>query len=263
VLGLVAHWRDEEKAIVHTRETILVEVVFRGRARKWCALPNVGGEPMTTTLAPKSFPAGRAEASPSVMVIADDAVAARRVMRALQSGGLDVVERGRCADVVVLACDVSRVENTSTLRRLRRDVRQGGIVVVARGSAHGNVRELLNVGADGFLTEDELEPALAAVVRAVAIGYVAVPRALRRCVARPAFSHREREVLALVVEGLHNREIADRLYLAESTIKSHVASSFAKLGVRSRKEAAAIVLDPDEDLRELVLGDVRDAPSTL
>ena len=52
---------------------------------------------------------------------------------------------------------------------------------------------------------------------------------------------------------MHNREIADRLFLAESTIKSHVASSLAKLGVRSRKEAAALVLDPQEGLRALVL----------
>jgi DNA-binding NarL/FixJ family response regulator len=218
---------------------------------------------MSPTLALQALSAGRSEPSPSVMVMADDTVAGRRVMRTLQSDGLEVVDPGRTADVVVLACDISRVGNTSTLRQLRRDLGHGGIVVVALGPARGNVRELLNVGADGFVTEDELEPALAAVVRAVAIGYVAIPRALRRSVARPAFSHREREVLALVVEGLHNREIADRLYLAESTIKSHVASSFAKLGVRSRKEAAAVVLDPDEDLRELVLGDVRDAASTL
>jgi DNA-binding NarL/FixJ family response regulator len=218
---------------------------------------------MTPPLALHAVPAGRSEASPCVTVLADDSVTARRVTRALQSDALEVVQYGGSADVVVLACDISRVENTSTLRRLRRDLGQVGIVVVARGSTRGNVRELLNVGADGFLTEDELEPALAAVVRTVALGYLSVPRALRRCVTRPAFSHREREVLALVVEGLHNREIADRLFLAESTIKSHVASSFAKLGVRSRKQATALVLDPDEGLRELVLGDVRDAPSTL
>jgi DNA-binding NarL/FixJ family response regulator len=205
----------------------------------------------------------RSAAAPTVSVIADDAVTARRVTRALEEGGLHVGPAGRPADVVVLACDISRVENTSALRRLRQDVGRQGIVVVSRGTMRGSVRELLNMGADGFLPEDELETTLAAVVRTVALGHVSVPRTLRRCLVRPAFSHREREVLALVVEGLHNREIADRLFLAESTIKSHVAAAFAKLGVRSRKEASALVLDPDEGLREIVLGDVRDAPSTL
>jgi two-component system response regulator DevR len=201
--------------------------------------------------------------APSVSVVADDAVTARRVTRALEAGSLHVGPAGRPADVVVLACDISRVENTSTLRRLRQGAGEQGIVVVARGTTRGSVRELLNMGADGFLPEEELETALAAVVRTVALGHVSVPRTLRRCLVRPAFSHREREVLALIVEGLHNREIADRLFLAESTIKSHVASAFAKLGVRSRKEASALVLDPDEGLREIVLGDVHDAPSTL
>jgi DNA-binding NarL/FixJ family response regulator len=131
--------------------------------------------------------------------------------------------------------------------------------VLARGAARCSVGEILNMGADGFVPEEELESTLAAVVRTVALGHVSVPRTLRRSVVRPAFSHREREVLAMVVEGLHNREIADRLFLAESTIKSHVASSLAKLGVRSRKEAAALVLDPEEGLRALVLGESPDA----
>jgi DNA-binding NarL/FixJ family response regulator len=217
---------------------------------------------MTPTLALHAVPATAADAALVVTVVADDAVTARRVTRALEGAGMLVVDLHHPSDVVVLSCDLSRIESTSALRRLRRQLGETGIVVVARGVQRAGVREILNMGADGFLLEDDLETTLAAVARAVAVGHVSVPRRLRRCVVRPAFSHREREVLALVVEGLHNREIADRLFLAESTIKSHVASSFAKLGVRSRKEAAALVLDPDEGLRALVLGDGAASPST-
>jgi hypothetical protein len=55
-------------------------------------------------------------------------------------------------------------------------------------------------------------------------------------------------VLGHVAAGLTNSEIADALFLSESTIKSHLSSAFAKLGVRSRKEAAALILDPDHGL---------------
>ena len=51
-----------------------------------------------------------------------------------------------------------------------------------------------------------------------------------------------------MARGLTNREIADRLFLAESTVKTHVGSIFGKLGVKSRSEAAALVLDPDAKL---------------
>jgi DNA-binding NarL/FixJ family response regulator len=218
----------------------------------------------------QAVPAGHAAATLSATVVADDTMTARRVANVLELEGVVVLRfgqrpgepqtRGDLPEVLVLACDISRTENTSALRRLRRELGGTGIVVVARGSHRGSVREILNMGADGFLLEEQLESTLAAVVRTVALGNVSVPRKLRRSVVRPAFSHREREVLALVVEGLHNREIADRLFLAESTIKSHVASSLAKLGVRSRKEATALVLDPEEGLRALVLGDGSDGP---
>ena len=50
-----------------------------------------------------------------------------------------------------------------------------------------------------------------------------------------------------------NHEIAARLFLTESTVKSHLASAFEKLGVRSRKDAAALLLDPEEGLQQTAL----------
>jgi DNA-binding NarL/FixJ family response regulator len=89
-----------------------------------------------------------------------------------------------------------------------------------------------------------LVPALAAA----GADLVCVPRASRRAIAKPTFSHREKEVLGHLVEGMTNRQIAARLYLAESTVKTHVAPAFSKLGVRSRREAAMVLLDPAEGL---------------
>jgi DNA-binding NarL/FixJ family response regulator len=69
----------------------------------------------------------------------------------------------------------------------------------------------------------------------------------------PALSQREKEILALVAAGLTNGQIATRLYLAESTVKTHLSSAFRRLGVRSRREAAALVLSSDDGMRRWLL----------
>ena len=110
------------------------------------------------------------------------------------------------------------------------------------------LRRALRAGADGIVLEAELHAALVASVRAVAAGQLAVPLALRRQLAPRHLSYREKQVLSLVAVGYTNRQIADTLYLSESTVKTHLSSAFGKLDARSRAEAAARVLDPDEGL---------------
>jgi DNA-binding NarL/FixJ family response regulator len=217
-------------------------------------------------------PLHRADASPTLQasVVASDALMSRRLVAALSLGGVEVPEYARHADtdellngdsaeltdVTVLACDLSPAGEMTALRTFRRTNRTARVVAVTATGDDAGVREAINSGADAVVFGDATEAALAPVARAVAAGHICVPRRLRRCVVRPAFSHRERQVLAGVIKGLQNHEIAGELFLAESTVKSHLASSFHKLGVRSRKEAAALVLDPAEGLRALVLGEL-------
>jgi DNA-binding NarL/FixJ family response regulator len=61
-------------------------------------------------------------------------------------------------------------------------------------------------------------------------------------------------VLGLVVMGYMNSQIAAQLFLAESTVKSHLSSAFGKLGVRSRNEAVSVILDPARGLGTGILG---------
>jgi DNA-binding NarL/FixJ family response regulator len=159
-----------------------------------------------------------------------------------------------CPDAVVLVADFGAPAGMAALRRIRSEVPAARLVVVARDDRSAvAARQALNAGADAFVPAAEVERALAPALDAVMAGLVCAPRAARRLIARPTFSHREKEVLELLVPGLTNRQIAARLYLAESTVKSHLASAFAKLGVRSRKDAVALLLDPAEGLATTAL----------
>jgi DNA-binding NarL/FixJ family response regulator len=178
------------------------------------------------------------------------AVAAGGLWRPLLTSGVDeasATATDRCA-IVVCACDVSEPGELASLRRLRRLTRNANIVVVSPSTHASGVRRALDAGADGLVFESELETSLSPAMAAVAAGQTTVPRPVCRGLHKPAFSHRERQVLGYVAAGLTNSEIASSLFLSESTIKSHLSSAFAKLGVRSRKEAAMLVLDPDGGL---------------
>lgn len=208
---------------------------------------------------PRSHPV---EAS-TVLVAAEDQLTLRRMASALAADGIECAAQvtdprqavaHAAPGILALACDITVPARIAGLRRLRRTASSALIVVVSPASNGNGVRRALEAGADGVVFELQIERTLAPSMRAVAAGQAAVPREVRGCLKRPAFSHRERQVLGSVAEGLTNSEIAERLFLSESTVKSHLSSAFTKLGVRSRKEAAAIVLDPDDGLGADVLG---------
>ena len=199
---------------------------------------------------------GHSAAAPSQLVVSADRASERERMTAvLVAGGLPPTLStasgsaeldGLAADpsaVVVLACSIDAAPEMTALRRLRRELREPALVVVSPPATATGVRRALDAGADAIVFEPEIESALAITVFAVTCGQLAVPRTRRASVERPALSHRERQSLVLVTQGLTNSEIAKRLFLSESTIKSHLSSAFAKLGVRSRKEAAALFRD--------------------
>lgn len=147
------------------------------------------------------------------------------------------------ATLLVVACDVDRPAEVTGLRKLCRAAQGAAIVVVSPRVTAAAVRRTLDAGADALVFDSELAQTLVPTLRAVESGQSVVPRNVRAGVERPALSFRERQVLALVCEGRTNAEIAEALFLAESTIKSHMGSIFTKLGVHSRKEAGAVFLD--------------------
>jgi len=197
---------------------------------------------------------------PCVLVGTDDDVCPR-ITAALSDGNLKTLrlpdlEGGRSSPavdasaIVVLACDINRSKGMAALRRLQRELSEPAIVVVSPSATGTGVRRALDAGAAAVVFEPELESTLPVAIKAVASGQSVVPRNLRASVERPVLSYREQQVLAFVSTGLTNAQIAVRLFLAESTVKSHLSSAFSKLGVRSRNEAAMAfrALDQTADL---------------
>ena len=213
-------------------------------------------------------------AAVSVWVCARTELARRRLTAALDRDDV-AVERvvagaeelpavaGERAAVVVVAVGSSAARRTSVFRYVRRTLPDTHVVVVCPPGSEQGVRRVVESGVDGFVRESDVEAALAPTVLAVAAGQLSVPRHLRHAIGQPALSHREKQTLSLVVIGLTNAEIANRLYLAESTVKSHLSSAFSKLGVRSRYDAVALILDPEERLGPGILAASPDGGSSI
>jgi DNA-binding NarL/FixJ family response regulator len=144
---------------------------------------------------------------------------------------------------------------------LKRDAPELFIVAVCETLNDRSARRAVDAGVDGVVSAGELEAALEPTVAAVLAGQIVLPRGLRATLRNPSLSFREKQILGMVVMGFTNGEIGSRLFLTESTVKSHLSSAFRKLGVRSRNEAADLILDPEGSLGMGILAITSEAQS--
>jgi DNA-binding NarL/FixJ family response regulator len=151
------------------------------------------------------------------------------------------------ADIILVAGSL-RSGPESFFSRIRDRFPDQRLVACIQPDEARDVRWAIVKGADGVVWESEIDATLGITLRAVHLGLIVLPRDLRRQVQPPKLTNREKQTLSLVIMGLTNREIAQRLFLSESTIKSHLNSAFRKLGVGSRSEAARLIADPEEGL---------------
>ena len=209
--------------------------------------------PVISAVAP--HPVSVSEVAAQVVVVTDDDGVWLRAARALVTRAATsrvagpVVATPVIADLLVLHLD--DVDRTA-LARIRQlvDICGGDAraVLICEQLNPRGLRRSLDAGVAGLLLSSQIDDALAPTVDAALAGQVSIPRDLGGALRRRPLSFREKEIVGLAVLGYTNSQIGARLYLAESTVKSHLSSSFTKLGVSSRSEAAALVNDPDETL---------------
>jgi DNA-binding NarL/FixJ family response regulator len=150
--------------------------------------------------------------------------------------------------VVVFADGTLSAAVATQLPPLREVLPETPVVFVCAEMRPGELRNALAGGIVGIVFAEQLESSLLPCLEAVCAGQVCVPQTLARQVEPARLSPREKQILGLVVMGYMNGQIAEHLFVAESTVKSHLSSAFAKLGVGSRGEAVELIVDPERGL---------------
>ncbi|MEV0585299.1 response regulator transcription factor [Nonomuraea sp. NPDC050310] len=153
-------------------------------------------------------------------------------------------------DVVLMDLHMPVMDGIEATRRITRQYPSVAVLVLTTYDDQQSIDSALQAGARGYLTKDAGRAEIAAALRSAAHGHStfspAVSRRLVEALSRSApvtrcpdgLTVREVEVLRLIARGRNNAEIAAELFIAETTVKSHVTNAFAKIGVRNRTEAA-------------------------
>ena len=163
-------------------------------------------------------------------------------------------------DVALVDIRMPGIDGLEATARIVRTVPSVRVIVLTTFGHDEYVFEALRAGASGFLLKDTQAEDLLAAVHAVAAGEARLDPAVTAGVVAHFRTHvahadtsarldglteREREVLRLMARGMSNAEIAEHLVVASGTVKTHVASLLAKLGVRDRVQAVIVALGAD------------------
>ena len=155
-------------------------------------------------------------------------------------------------DVILLDINMPKMSGIDVLRRLKDLGTTSRIIMLTIHNDREYLLETMKVGADGYVLKDSDAEGLVKAIRDVKSGKTYIQPSIASLLIEneerdegngdirkiAALTKREYEVLTLIAEGLSNKDIADRLYISEKTVKNHVSSIFKKIGVNDRIQAA-------------------------
>jgi DNA-binding NarL/FixJ family response regulator len=164
-------------------------------------------------------------------------------------------------DVVVMDVRMPVMDGVEATRRVLAESPEARVLVLTTFDADEHVVDALRAGASGFLLKDVTPDSFVAAVRTVAAGdALLAPSVTRRLLEKVRdrlpgppdprqtelvkdLTERELEIVKLLARGLSNREIAERLVVAEPTVKTHVSHALLKLGLRDRVQAVVFAYE--------------------
>jgi DNA-binding NarL/FixJ family response regulator len=208
---------------------------------------------------PGNTPGTSTGSEPVRVVVVDDHAVIRAGLEQLLAGTDDIQVVGEAAngaealevvrrirpDVVLMDLQMPGVDGVAATRAIMAENLGVDVLVLTSFSDSERIIAALNAGAVGYLLKDADPEDVLQGIRAVSRGESPIhPRAARALLGSRAGSQqvqltsRETEVLGLVREGLANKQIARRLDISERTVKAHLTSAFARIGVADRTQAA-------------------------
>jgi DNA-binding NarL/FixJ family response regulator len=158
---------------------------------------------------------------------------------------LELIEKLR-PDVVVIDLIMPDLTGTEVIRRVCANSSDISFIVLTSVAGDEDIYKSLEAGARGYLFKDMARKELVQAIRAVKTGERYIPHAVGGRIAenlpRTGLTHREIEVLQMLAEGLRNKEIAERLGVADATVYAHVKRILEKLNVSDRTHAVTVGL---------------------
>jgi DNA-binding NarL/FixJ family response regulator len=201
---------------------------------------------------------------PIRLLIADDHPVVRDGLRAMlatqpdmqlvgeAATGTQAVELARAfrPDVVLMDLQMPELDGPAAIATLRDKDTAVRVLVLTTFGTDADITRAIDAGATGYLLKDAPREQLFNAIRSAARGEsVLSPSVATRVLGRmrapaeEALSPRELEILQAVARGLSNRDIGRQLYVSETTVKTHLLRTFAKLGVDDRTAAVTVALE--------------------